>query len=62
MTDFLTALALVLVIEGVLYALFPTAMRRLIVEALTMPENRLRTVGLATAMVGVGFVWLLRGA
>ncbi|MBK3776366.1 DUF2065 domain-containing protein [Azospirillum sp. YIM DDC1] len=62
MTDFLTALALVLVIEGVLYALFPSAMRRLIVEALTMPENRLRAVGLATAMAGVGFVWLLRGA
>ncbi|MBB3266484.1 hypothetical protein FHW79_004125 [Azospirillum sp. OGB3] len=61
MTDFLTALALVLVIEGVLYALFPSAMRRLIVEALTMPENRLRAVGLATAMAGVGFVWLLRG-
>ncbi|AWJ83216.1 hypothetical protein TSH58p_06550 [Azospirillum sp. TSH58] len=62
MTDFLTALALVLVIEGVLYALFPSAMRRLIVEALTMPENRLRVVGLVTAMAGVGFVWLLRGA
>lgn len=62
MTDFLTALALVLVIEGVLYALFPSAMRRLIVEALTMPENRLRAVGLVTAMAGVGFVWLLRGA
>ncbi|GAA4252911.1 DUF2065 family protein [Azospirillum formosense] len=62
MTDFLTALALVLVIEGALYALFPTTMRRLIVEALTMPENRLRAVGLATAMAGVGFVWLLRGA
>ncbi|UKJ73079.1 DUF2065 domain-containing protein [Azospirillum brasilense] len=62
MTDFLTALALVLVIEGVLYALFPSAMRRLVVEALTMPENRLRTVGLVTAMAGVGFVWLLRGA
>ncbi|ALJ34915.1 DUF2065 domain-containing protein [Azospirillum brasilense] len=62
MTDFLTALALVLVIEGVLYALFPSAMRRLIVEALTMPENRLRAVGLVTAVAGVGLVWLLRGA
>ncbi|OYD83437.1 DUF2065 domain-containing protein [Azospirillum brasilense] len=62
MTDFLTALALVLVIEGVLYALFPSAMRRLIVEALAMPENRLRAVGLVTALAGVGFVWLLRGA
>lgn len=62
MTDFLTALALVLVIEGALYALFPNAMRRVIAEALALPENRMRAAGLVAAVAGVGLVWLLRGA
>ncbi|WP_448208738.1 DUF2065 domain-containing protein [Azospirillum sp. sgz302134] len=62
MTDFLTALALMLVIEGALYALFPNAMRRVIVEALALPENQLRAAGLLAAVAGVGFVWLLRAA
>jgi uncharacterized protein YjeT (DUF2065 family) len=59
--DVLTALALVLVIEGLLYALFPTAMRQALALALAMPVDRLRTVGLIAAATGVGIVWLLRG-
>lgn len=60
MDDLLTALALVLVIEGSLYALFPGAMRRVIVEALAVPEGHMRLVGLAAAVAGVGAVWMLR--
>ena len=62
MTDFLTAFALVLVIEGILYALFPNTMRRLIAEALALPERQMRAAGLVAAVAGVGLVWLLRGA
>ena len=62
MDDFLTACALVLVIEGVLYALFPTGMRRMIEQALAIPETQMRTAGLAAAVVGVGLVWLIRAA
>jgi len=61
MQDFLTGLALVLVIEGVLYALFPGPMQRMIVQALSMTESQLRVAGVAAAMVGVGAVWLVRG-
>lgn len=60
MTDFFTALALVLVIEGLLYAMFPATMRRVIAEALALPENQLRVAGLTAAVIGVGLVWLLR--
>jgi len=60
MKDLLTALALVLVIEGVLYATFPEAMRRMVVQMLAVPEPVLRTVGLAAACLGVGAVWLMR--
>lgn len=62
MTDLFTALALVLVIEGALYALFPNAMRRVIAEALALPENHMRAAGLVAALAGVGLVWLLRAA
>ena len=59
--DFLTALALVLVIEGVLYALFPVAMKRMMLQAIDMPVSVMRAGGLAAAATGVFLVWLLRG-
>jgi hypothetical protein len=61
MDDFLTALALVLVIEGGLYALFPEGMRRMMLQMQEIPENRLRMIGMIGAIVGVIGVWLLRG-
>ncbi|WP_431857997.1 DUF2065 family protein [Azospirillum sp.] len=62
MDDLLTALALLLVIEGSLYALFPTGMRRMIEQALAVPETQMRAAGLAAAVLGVGLVWLIRAA
>ena len=62
MDDLLTALALLLVIEGALYALFPAGMRRVIEQALVVPEARMRAAGLAAAILGVGLVWLIRAA
>jgi uncharacterized protein YjeT (DUF2065 family) len=61
MLDFLTALALVLVIEGALYALFPGTMRRALVAALALPSAQVRVAGLVAACLGVGLVWILRG-
>jgi len=61
MDDLLTALALVLVIEGGLYALFPDGMRRMMVQMQEVPESRLRVIGVIGAVVGVVAVWLLRG-
>ncbi|HYD32396.1 MAG TPA: DUF2065 domain-containing protein [Azospirillaceae bacterium] len=58
--DLGTALALVLVIEGILYSLFPNGMRRMMAQTLEMPAGTLRWVGLATATVGVGIVWVIR--
>jgi len=59
--EFLTALALVLVIEGVVYALFPDAMKRMMLRLMDTPANALRVAGLASAIIGVFLVWLLRG-
>ncbi len=61
MDDLLTALALVLVIEGGLYALFPEGMRRMMAQMQELPESRLRTMGLIGAVIGFVGVWLMRG-
>tara|TARA_B100001123_G_scaffold349931_1_gene400134 strand:+ start:187 stop:372 length:186 start_codon:yes stop_codon:yes gene_type:complete len=61
LADFATALALVLVIEGLLYALFPEAMQRMMRIALEAPSTVLRNGGLAAAILGFIVVWLIRG-
>ncbi len=61
MTDLFTALALVLVIEGLFLALFPHRMRQIVVMMEQMSPEALRLGGLAAATLGVLLVWLLRG-
>ena len=58
MTDLWSAFALLLVIEGVLYALFPQTMRRALAVVLTMPEHNLRLGAEAAVAVGVVLVWV----
>ena len=61
MNDFLAAFGLVLVFEGLLYAVSPGLVRRLLEFAGTVPEQTLRMGGLVAAIAGVGIVWLARG-
>jgi uncharacterized protein len=61
MSDLLTALGLVLVIEGVVYALFPDAMKRLTTQMLQIPSTSLRSAGLVAAVMGFCVVWFVRG-
>ena len=58
--DLLLAAALVLFFEGALYALFPDGMKRMMASALNTPSQILRICGLAAAVLGVIFVWLIR--
>jgi uncharacterized protein YjeT (DUF2065 family) len=60
MRDLWTALALVLVVEGALYALFPEGMKWAAARALLVPPQALRLAGLGAACVGVALVWLVR--
>ncbi len=61
MTTFLTALGLAIVIEGVCYALFPDAMKKMMVQVLSQPAQTLRMAGIAAVALGVLLIWLLRG-
>ncbi len=61
MQDFLAALGLVLVIEGLVYGGFPRLARRLAAEVVSIPDGALRTAGMLAIAGGVGIVWLVRG-
>lgn len=61
MQDFLAALGLVLVIEGLVYGGFPRLARRLAAEVLSIPEGALRMAGMLAIVASVGIVWLVRG-
>jgi hypothetical protein len=54
-------LALVLVIEGAAWALFPDQMRAMALKAQEMPPSTLRFGGLVAAGFGVAMVWAIRG-
>ncbi len=61
MSEFVVAIGLVLAIEGLLFAAFPTAARRLAAHALETPEQSLRIAGVVSAVLGVLLIWLMRG-
>ena len=61
MTDLLTALALAIALEGALYALFPEAMKKFMLQVLEQPDHALRRAGLTAVIAGVALVWLVRG-
>ena len=61
MSEFIVAVGLVLVIEGLLFAGFPAAMKRLAASAIGSPEAALRYTGLASAAIGLTLIWLVRG-
>jgi uncharacterized protein YjeT (DUF2065 family) len=61
MTDFLVALGLVFVIEGLMFAGLPGAAKRAMASVLETPEPTLRLVGVVSAVIGVILIWLVRG-
>jgi uncharacterized protein YjeT (DUF2065 family) len=60
LSEFLVAIALIFVIEGVLYALFPAAMQKMLQQISVLPPRSLRSAGLFSAFLGVAIVWLLK--
>lgn len=61
MNDIIVALGLVLVIEGMIWALTPNMGRRFLETASHMPEAELRLAGAVAVSIGVFIVWLVRG-
>ena len=60
MIELVAAFGLALAIEGLLFASFPNAMRKAMMDAAASPTERVRVVGLVSAVVGVVVVWIAR--
>jgi uncharacterized protein YjeT (DUF2065 family) len=61
MLDFLAAVGLVFVIEGLVFAAFPAQAKRAMTSVLETPDTALRMIGVGSAVVGLVVVWLVRG-
>jgi uncharacterized protein YjeT (DUF2065 family) len=57
MKELVIAFGLLLFIEGLLYALFPSKMKNMLRTVEKMEINQLRTGGLIFALIGFAIVW-----
>ena len=61
MSDFLAALGLVFVLEGLLFAAFPDFAKHAMESVMQAPDSLLRIVGLVSAILGIALIWIIRG-
>ena len=59
-TEILTALALVLVIEGMVPFVGPGRYRQMVAQVARLGDNQLRTVGLVVMIIGLFLLFLVR--
>ena len=60
-TEILTALALVLIIEGMVPFVGPRKYRQIVAQMALLSDNHLRTVGLVVMISGVVLLFVVRG-
>ena len=60
MKELINAIGLLLFIEGMLYALFPSKMKNMLKAVEKIPLNQLRIGGLLFAIIGFAIVWYLK--
>ena len=60
-TEILTALALVLVIEGMLPFISPSKYRQMVAEIAQLGDNQIRNIGLLVMFAGLLLLFFVRG-
>ena len=60
MRELVIAIGLLLFIEGILYALFPSKMKNMFKIIDKLPVNQLRISGLLFALIGFIIVWYFK--
>ena len=59
MRELIIAFGLFLFIEGILYAIFPSKMKNMIMKLKEATDNQLRTGGIVFAVIGFFIIWFL---
>ena len=60
MRELIIAFGLFLFIEGILYAIFPSKKKNMIMKLKEATDNQLRTGGLIFAVIGFFIIWYLK--
>ena len=60
MKDLISALGLLLFIEGLLFAIFPTRIKNMLKIIEKIPENKLRSGGVFFLILGFLIVWYIK--
>ena len=60
MRELIIALGLFFFIEGILYALFPSKMKSILLKAKDAKERQLRKGGLIFALIGFIIIWYMK--
>jgi len=59
--DLLTAFALVMIIEGIIPFISPKGYKNTMQQLTAMPDSTLRSIGFGLMLVGVVFLYFVRG-
>ena len=60
MRELIIAFGLFLFIEGILYAIFPSKMKNMIMKLKEATDNQLRIGGLVFTVIGFFIIWYLK--
>ena len=60
MKELIIAFGLFLFLEGILYALFPSKMKSILLKLNDVTNNQLRTSGLIFAVIGFIIIWYIK--
>ena len=60
MNELIVAFGLLLFIEGLLYALFPSKMKTMLIKIQTIDDNKLKTGGLVSAIIGIVIIYITK--
>ena len=60
MRELIIALGLFFFIEGILYALFPSKMKSILIRAKNAKDSQLRSGGLIFTLIGFAIIWYMK--
>ena len=56
----LIGFGLIMVVEGLIYAIAPEGMKKLLLRMVELPASTLRTAGLFSAIIGLALLWAVK--